>query len=191
MNAPKVQVNLAREPFRQDRHLLVASFVTAALLLGTLVMLVTLVVQQRAAVADSRAEIADLEQKLRRLNAEHARLDGILREPENEVVLERSAFLNVLLQRKGISWTKLFDDLQGVFPGQVRLVSVRPFVTADNRVQLDMVVGAQSPEPVIQLLRKLEGSPLFGATAVQGWNPPVQNEPLYRYRVSVNYAQKL
>ena len=68
---------------------------------------------------------------------------------------------------------------------------VRPYLTADNLVQLDMVVGSQSPEPVIELLRRLENSQLFGATALLSSQPPSQNEPLYRYRVSVHYAQKL
>ena len=60
-----------------------------------------------------------------------------------------------------------------------------------NTVQLDMIVGASAPEPVIDLLKKLEGSPLFSGTALISSQPPSQNEPLYRYRVSVSYAQKL
>ncbi len=106
-------------------------------------------------------------------------------------MIERNAFLNVLLYRKGISWTRIFEDLEGALPHNVRLVSVRPQVTANNDLILDMVVGAASNEPVIELLKRLESSPLFGATSVQSWLPPSQNEPLYRYRVSVNYVQKL
>jgi len=64
-----------------------------------------------------------------------------------------------LLQRKGISWTRLFADLESVFPASVRLVAVRPYLTVDNQVQLDMIVGSAAPEPVIQLIQKLGGSP--------------------------------
>jgi hypothetical protein len=32
---------------------------------------------------------------------------------------------------------------------------------------------------------------VFGATAVHSSLPPAQTEPLFRYRISVNYAQKL
>jgi type IV pilus assembly protein PilN len=70
-------------------------------------------------------------------------------------------------------------------------MTVRPYLTANNEVQLDMVVGAQSPDPVIDLLKRLERSPAFGATSLLSSSPPTQNEPLYRYRVSVSYAQKL
>jgi len=39
--------------------------------------------------------------------------------------MERSLFLNALIDRKAISWTKLFADLEKVVPYNVRLVSVR------------------------------------------------------------------
>jgi type IV pilus assembly protein PilN len=54
-----------------------------------------------------------------------------------------------------------------------------------------MWVASQSTEPVLEFVMQLEQSPVFGATTVHNSMPPSQNEPLYRYRVSVNYAQKL
>jgi type IV pilus assembly protein PilN len=106
-------------------------------------------------------------------------------------VLAQTVFINALLERKAISWTRLFSDLETVVPGKVRLITVRPYIANDNRVQLDMVVGSASPEPVIDFLKRLEGSKLFGATQLISSQPPTQNEPVYRYRVSVTYAQKL
>ena len=55
-----------------------------------------------------------------------------------------------------------------------------------------MTVGAESPVPVIELLKALDESPPVrpGQLAQQSCRP-TQAEPLYRYRVSVNYAQKL
>jgi type IV pilus assembly protein PilN len=106
-------------------------------------------------------------------------------------VLERSLFLNALLFRKGISWTRIFADLEQTLPHNVRLISIRPFVNAQNQITLEMNVGAESPEPIIALLKALEESPLFGSVYQHTSLPPSQSEPLYRYRVSVNYAQKL
>ena len=125
------------------------------------------------------------------MNRDYNRIASQLRQPANTVVFDRSIFLNQLLQRKGISWTRLFSDLEAVFPSTVRLITVRPYLTANSEVQLDMVVGASSPEPVIDLIQKLENSPVFGATALLSSQPPSQNDPLFRYRVSVSYAQKL
>jgi type IV pilus assembly protein PilN len=100
-------------------------------------------------------------------------------------------FINSLLYRKGISWTKIFSDLEGVIPHNVRLIAIRPQVNAQNEVLLDMTVGAQSQLPVIDMLKRLEGSPLFGSTQVHNWLPPSQTEPLYRYRVTVSYGRTL
>jgi Tfp pilus assembly protein PilN len=188
---PHLNINLASEPFRKDRALIVASGVVAGLLLILLGLLSVTIVREREAARESRARIAGLEAQLRTVQKEEARLQAQLREPANETVLDRSVFLNALLLRKGISWTKLFSDLADIMPHSVRLVSVRPFVTPDNRVQLEMIVGAQDPAPVIDLLKRLEASSVFGSTTVQAEQPPSQNEPLFRYRVSVNYAQKL
>jgi hypothetical protein len=43
----------------------------------------------------------------------------------------------------------------------------------------------------VEFLRHLEASHLFGPTSFTTFLPPAQNEPLWRYRVSVSYAQKL
>ena len=53
-----------------------------------------------------------------------------------------------------------------------------------------MNVGAEQTEPLLQLLIKLENSEQFGHTSVSTIVPPSQSEPLYRYKVNVNYAQK-
>jgi type IV pilus assembly protein PilN len=191
MQQPRISINLASEPFRGDRPVLVAAGVAAVMLAALLGVLVTIVVRERDAAAESRALIAQVQARVRATSAEQARLEAQLRLPENSAVFNRSVFINSLLVRKGISWTRLFEDLERVFPGNVRLVAVRPYLTGDSRVQLDMVVGAQAPEPVVLLLQRLESSEMFGSTALISSQPPSQNEPLYRFRVSVNYAQKL
>jgi type IV pilus assembly protein PilN len=191
MSRIKIPVNLASEPFRRDRPVLVASALAALLLVAVLAMQLSTIMTQREASKESREMLLSLETRISQLDKEQARIQSELRQPANAAVLDRSVFLNLLLQRKGISWTRMFADLENVFPGRVRLVTIRPYVTGDNRVQLDMIVGSTEPEPVIDLLKRLETSPLFGETSLVNSQPPSQNEPLYRYRLSVNYAQKL
>lgn len=186
-----LQLNLASEPFRRDRPMLAALAVGCAVLAGLLAYQVGLAVQARDEAASAREALARVQDQLGLLNTQQARLEATLRQPRNAEALELNLMLNSLLQRKGISWTRIFSDLEEVLPHNVRLVSIRPEVTPQNEVLLQMVVGAQSSEPVLQLLMALESSPLFGQTQVHNWLPPSQAEPLYRYRVSVHYAQKL
>ena len=188
----RIPINLASEPFRKDRPMLVASGLCAVVLTGLLGVLVYLIVADRGRLGDTRGQVARLNQELAGMAAEQSKLDLTLRQPANASVLERSLLLNTLVERKSVSWTRIFADLEGVMPANVRLIQVRlPQINSRNEVLLDMVVGAQGPEPVITFLKQLQASPLFGPATVHNSVPPSDNEPLYRYRVSVNYAQKL
>jgi len=187
----KVPINLASQPFRRDRPILVGSALVAFLLAGTLAVLISLIVMDRAQSADVRLDLARLDAAIRQTQQQQAALETVLRKPENAEVLERSVFLNELLYRKGISWTKIFSDLGRALPANVRIMTIRPFVNKDNKVTLDMTVGAMNPGAVIDLLKALESSPLFESVSAPTAQAPSQAEPLFRARLTVNYAQKL
>jgi type IV pilus assembly protein PilN len=180
----KIPINLASQPFRRDRAVLAAFVAATLILLGTLGTLITLIVADRALLADVRTDVNSLNRQIRAATVEQERLDAVLRRPENAEVLERSVFLNALLIRKGISWTR-------TVPYNVKVLAIRPSVNSENQVMLDMTLGADSPEPVIQLYKALEESPLFGSVLEHSSLPPTQSDPLYRYRLTVIYAQKL
>ena len=186
-----ISINLASQPFRRDRPMLIGSAVAGVLLFALLCLLVTLNLMERRRLAATRNEIASIDQKLRVIGAEQAKLETVLQRPENAQVLDRSLFLNSLIYRKGISWTKIFADLEEILPHNVRVISIRPSVNAQNQIMLQMSVGAEQTAPLRELLIKLENSESFGHVAVPTIMPPSQSEPLYRYRVNVNYAQKL
>jgi type IV pilus assembly protein PilN len=190
--AIQVPINLASEPFRRDRQVLVASAALAVLLIALLGWQLITINSKRHQSADIQVRINRLSGQLRTISGEQTQLNATLRKPENAEVLERSVFLNTLIDRKGISWTRIFADLEKVLPPTVRLVSVRlPEIDSQNEVQLDMLVGAKEVLPLIELVKRLESSPQFGPTNVQTSQPPSQTDPLYRYHVTVSYAQKL
>ena len=184
-------INLSSEPFRRDRAVTIFASLAAGLLAGTLGLLVLMIVNERQAKSDLVAAIAQTEKQVAGMASEQATLEASMRKVENADVLERSVFLNTLIARKGISWSRLFADLEQVMPHNVRLVALRPQANAKNEIQLEMTVAAQSIEPVIDLLKRMESSTVFTVPSMATMLPPSQSEPLYRYRVSVNYAQKL
>jgi len=187
----KIPVNLSSDPFRRDRPVLVASVAVGVMLTLLLAVLVSLAVSERNRAKEARNEIASVDAQLRSMSTEQVKIETMMRRPENAEVLDRSQFINALLLRKGVSWTKIFNDLETVVPHNVRVVQVRPQLNGPNDLLLDMTVASQTVDPVVQLLMNLESSPLFGTTTIHSWLPPSQSEPLYRYRVSVTYAQKL
>ena len=186
-----VLINLASEPFRKDRPYLVATAAAAALLSGLLIYQVVLGWIERDQRLELNASVERAERTLNALRQDDARWAGAFRKPENAEAADYAIFLNGLIMRKAISWSRIFGDLERVVPHNVRLIAIRPQLNLDNQILLDMTVAAAAPEPVVDMLMRLEGSSLFGATAMTGWVPPSQSDPLYRYRVNVNYAPQL
>ena len=187
----KIPINLASQPFRRDRAMVAASIAVSLLLTVTLGVLAMLISADRAQMADVRVDIGKLNARIRVLNAEQAKLNAVLTKPENAEVLEQSVFLNTLLYRKGISWTRIFSDLEKVAPYNVKITNIRPSVDAGNHVTLSMMVATEATEAYLHLNMALENSPLFGEVTEISRIPPNQSDPLYRYQVTVTYAQNL
>ena len=187
----KIPINLASQPFRRDRAMFLASAAVAILLVASLAALVTLANADNAQLADLRKEVGQLRKQIAAATKQQADYEAVVRKPENAQVLETSVFLNTLLSRKGISWTRIFADLEKTMPPNVKVLNIQPYVTGRNQVVLSLQVGSEKPEPVIQFYKALESSDLFGGVTQNIYQPPSQAEPLYRYRFTVNYAQKL
>ena len=187
----RAELNLASRPFKRTRLLWLLSGLSGVLLVVVAAALLTVYFQQHELPPELVARERQLEAQLRDLNAEEARLRGTLQDPANSIVLERSLFLNQLLQRKGISWTRTFADLEVVLPPRVQMMQIRPEVTPESMVHLDMQVGAETPADFIELLKELEQSDIFGSPDLRGSSPPSENQPLWRYQLSVSYDQQL
>jgi Tfp pilus assembly protein PilN len=193
----RAHINLASDPFRRERALNAAYALACVALMCLLVMISGLFLHERARASRLRADIAAEQRTLEALRNEQSRYSGVLARPRNADIFSRSVFLNELIARRSVSWTRVFEDLQTVMPSNMRLEAIRlpqaPSQQAGNinRVQLDMSIGTDKPESVITLLKNLEASSLFGAATVITQTPPTQNDPLFKFRVSVFYAQKL
>lgn len=186
----KIPVNLASRPFRKDRAMVVASAGVCLALIGTLGVLISLAMADRAQYADLRGAVGRLNRQIQTVRTDQAKMDAVLHKEENAEVLVGSIFLNSLLQRKGISWTRIFSDLEEIVPYNVKVMQIRPTVNGQV-VSLDMLLGSESPIPVIELWKALGESKTFSNPVPQTVQSPSQSEPLYRFRMSVDYAQKL
>ncbi|HEY6989854.1 MAG TPA: hypothetical protein VH369_15775 [Bryobacteraceae bacterium] len=191
------QINLASQPFRAERALTALLAGVCAVLLVSLLTLTGLILHARSEAVGLRRQLDTASTTLKKLQREQTRFSAVLSKPQNADVFATSVFLNEIIARRGLSWTRVFKDLETVIPPNMRLLGLRlPQTAADegtgaNRVQLDMNVGTTQPEAVIGLLNHLKQSKLFGAAELVNQTPPTQNDPLYKFRVTVSYAQKL
>lgn len=190
-------VNLASQPFRRERAQNAAYALISAVLVCSLLVLLVLILHEHSRAADLRRVIEAETRDLQRYQRDEAQFSTVLIKPENADVFSTSVFLNELIARRAVSWTRVFKDLGTVMPANMKLLGIRlPQIPTEdasgtNHVQLDMLVGTDHPETVIELLKQLQASSLFGAANVVTQQPPTQNDPLYKFRVTVGYAQKL
>jgi type IV pilus assembly protein PilN len=187
----RIPINLATQPFRRDRAMIIGSGVVAVALLMTLGLLAYLAQMDREQTAGLRQDIAQLNRRLRAVTGEDQKLEAVLQEPQNATVLERSVFINDLIFHKSVSWSRLFSDLEKTVPYDVKVMTLHPSVNARNQVMLDMTVGAEKPEAIERILQAFEKSPIFGPVYQHNTLAPSQAEPLYRSRITVPYQQKL
>jgi type IV pilus assembly protein PilN len=187
----RVPINLSTEPFGHDRAAVVVSTICSVLLLGLLAVQVFLILGERARAAENRDSVRALQTQVSAASIEQAKVDATLRQPVNAEVLQQSVLLNALIERKSISWARLLSDVGGVLPGGVRLIQIRlPQINSRNEVTLDMEAGARATSDAIEFTKRLQNSPLFGPANLLRADPPSQNEPLFRYRLTVSYGQK-
>ena len=132
----KIPINLASQPFRRDRAMLVASVAVSLLLVVSLSGLILLANTDNAQLADVRKDVARLRTQIAAASKQQSEFDAVVRKPENAEVLERSVFLNTLLYRKGLSWTRILADLEKTMPPNVKMLNIQPYVTGKNQITI-------------------------------------------------------
>lgn len=162
----RVPINLASDPLENLRPLRAAVAVAAlaALVLGGVIA--TREWRSRSEFRSLIQQQADVEQRLRALETEQKQLEEALSTEQARRVRERSAFLNSLILRKSLSWTRLFMDLEKTLPARARITAIHPRLSADEEVSLNLTVLAPSIEPLVEFLKNLESSAAFGAPIV-------------------------
>ena len=190
-------INLASDPFRRERADNAVYAALCGLLFCSLAVLLALIWHAHAQAADLRTQIATQERRLADIRRQQSQYAAVLTKPENADTFAYSVFMNQIIARRAVSWTRVFQDLGTVLPKNVRLMAIRlpqvdsGDVNTTNRVELDMIVGTTQPEAIITFFKSLQKSSLFGDAAFVSQNPPAQNDPLYKYRITVPYDQKL
>src|SRR5277367_1976056 len=96
----RIPINLSREPFRHDRAMLVGSAFAALLLIVTFGVLTSLYVTERRETNDTQAVLNRVNRQLATMRTEQAKLDSQMRQPGNEVALDRIVLLNELIRLK-------------------------------------------------------------------------------------------
>ena len=122
----KLRLNLATAPPQQKRPFLVAAGLAGTLGLLALLLLSYAAYQFVASNRELRADINRLQNQIRSDREKQQALDTYFGSDAARQVLDRSAFLNSLIDERSFPWTKIFMDLEQTLPPGVRVVSIAP-----------------------------------------------------------------
>ncbi len=191
----RIPINLARDPFRRDRPMLIGSALARSHCLRALWFPLFDPTRRHRTRRDKDTQ-AMLTRANRRLNTMPHRAEQASTPPCVSPVMRlfsTAVFCSIRsFAEKRSAGPKSLADLDTVTPPNVRILSIRPTINAQGGLFLEMQVVADSQEPIIAFVAKLEGSDVRpDRTAVSSIAPPSQTNPFHRYQLTVNYAQKL
>ena len=168
----RIDINLASQPYEDARQFWLRWGTALAIAAVVTVALLTITISGWFAARRDHNQIAELRRGIAQRDQTRRRAEEILNQPENRTTRDESQFLNELIERKSLSWTRLLEDLEQVMPAHVHLVSIRPELDEDNnQLLLKMTVAGESRDRAIELARRMEESRRFTRTYIQTERP--------------------
>jgi type IV pilus assembly protein PilN len=157
----RLDINLATRPYEDAREFWTRWGLGVGLLAVLTVFLLGWTVKAWTEAGRDRQDIARLEAEIAERDSERAKAQAFLDLASNRSTRDQSQFLNGLIQRKAFSWTRVFEDLEQVMPPNLHVVSLRPELSDENQMKLEMKVVGDSRSAAIELVHRMEGSKHF------------------------------
>lgn len=157
----RFKINLASQPYENARRFFLqwgAALVVLLILSGFLVFAAARTWRANHVLSRS---ISDEHARLDKLSGEEKADLDILNKPGNREVRERAEAINALILRKGVSWTRIFTDLEKMMPSRLHVVSIAPQFTETGSIEIRMAVAGDSREKAIELVQNIEKAPDF------------------------------
>jgi len=162
----KIRLNLATAPQANHRPFLTGAVISGAVGALAFVFLWHAAFTSWEANRELRIESSRLEEQIRADRTKQEDLAAYFRTPFARQTLDRSAFLNSLIDERSFPWTKVFMDLEQTLPPGVRVVSISPRLV-NGRAEVELEVGAATDDGKIRFLEAVEKSRVFSGMVVK------------------------
>jgi len=157
----RLDINLATTPYEDAREFWVRWGTGVGVLAVLTLVLLAFAVEGWTKAGRERHDIARIQSQIEERDQERSKAQGFLDMGANRSTRDQSQFLNGLIQRKAFSWTRVFEDLEQVMPPNLHVVSLRPELSDENQMKLEMKVVGDSRSAAIELVHRMEGSKHF------------------------------
>ncbi len=163
----RIDINLASKPYEDARQFWARWGLGVGLLGLVTVALLAFTVHNWIDAGRDRQTIRELQREITQRDTERAQAQAYLNLPANRSTRDQSQFLNSLIERKGFSWTRVFEDLERVMPANLHVVSLRPEMNEQNQLILAMKVAGENRSGALELVHHMEQSPHFQAAQLE------------------------
>ncbi len=154
-------LNLSTRPFPAYRLVNVALAIILAVLLVLSVWQATGFARYSRLARLIRSGEIEARVEAETLGKRAAELESPLDRPEATAKLNEIGFLNRLIARKSLSWTRLLADLEEMVPNTVHLVSLTPSFGSPGGITLQIDLQGKSIGDDSEFIHRLEKSPVF------------------------------
>jgi hypothetical protein len=166
----KLRLNLSTTPQENHRPFIAGTVVIGAIALIALIVLSHAAYSSWQSNRELRVEIGNWQQQIKIYEQKQQELDAYFKTPVARQVIDRSAFLNSMIDERSFPWTRIFADLEKTLPPGVRVVSISPRLV-NGRAEVALEVGVASDESEIQFLEAIEKSRVFSGIQVDQVRP--------------------
>ena len=183
----RLNINLATRPYEDVRKFLARWGTLTALLAVITAGLLYLAISNWRSSRTINSQIAEYQAKIDGLEKDRTNAADTLNKPENKAVAGTSRFFNDVIQRKSLSWTRVFMDLERIMPNGLRVLSITPELNKDNQLIIRLQVGGNSHEKAVDLVHRMEESSTFrrpqlhSENVIQGAGDNIQFEITSQY----------
>jgi type IV pilus assembly protein PilN len=157
----RLDINLATHPYEDSREFWMRWGLAVGVLGVVTLALLGWAISGWVSAGRDRHNIAQLEQQIAERDRERAGDQAILDLAVNRSTRDQSQFLNGLIQRKAFSWTRVFEDLERVMPPNLHAVSLRPELSEQGQMLLEMKLSGETRSAAVELVHRMESSKHF------------------------------
>lgn len=188
----RIPINLASRKYEDVRRFYFVWSVALAALATVTLVLAGFAYARHVSTTQSAREARDLQIKITALQDERnqqRREDNL---PENRDVNQQRQFWNAQILRRSLSWTLLFNELQRIMPRRAFLSSVKPDLTPENRLKLQLTIVGEKKDDALELIERMENSKHFQSTILRTEAPEKGKHPgeapTYQFEIETFYT---
>ena len=144
-----------------------------------------------SSTSQSNRRIKEQEARIATLQDQRSAAERIIQLPENHEVTAQKNYWNRQINRRKLSWTQLFNDLQRIMPARAFVTIVHPEITQEGRLKLTLGIKGDTHENGLELVRKMEKSEHFRGPAISAESTEKDSRSgaqLYKFDITTYYS---